>query len=476
MKIAKSMLLIVTVILVVRFAGAQDVFDAVKKNDLAAAKAILEKDASLVRAKDSSGNTPLHTAAITGSVPMADWLLSRGADINADNLAMMTPLFEAIRNAKDEMALFLIDKGADIGKNGGALVPAALRNRTAVAERLIARGADIDQKKGEYTPLGNAVRMGQFEVTELLVRKGADWNVRDSLGNTILDNAVIYGSDDSSAIDLLLDRFAEVNTDAASLRTTVSAAARRGHPRLFEYYCARGREALFADESNRRAFMRSAILGGSLEIVKKFEARNIPLDFSANAAGLTPLHTLASNPRAIGMIEFLVRNGADLNARTNDGRSAYNIAEAKGNREELAVLLKLGASTEAQKFPVIIGPYLGQPPPAGDELKAFAPGIIAQDHGTIAFSPDGQEVYWPTGTSIMMMKVQDGRWTRPAYASFSGPREIDFSDDVPFVAPDNKRLFFTSRRPLNSEKSQKENIWLVERTADGWSEPQPAGP
>ena len=454
-------------------AGARDIFDAVKKNDLAAAKAIIEKDASLVSIKDSSGNTPLHTAAITGSVPMADWLLSRGADINADNLASGTPLLEAIRNTKDEMALFLIDKGADIEKNGGALVWAALRNRAAVAERLIAKGADIEHKRGEYTPLGNSVRMGQFDVTELLVRKGADLNVRDSLGNTPLDNAVIYGSEDNRAIDLLLDRSAEVNTDPASLRTTLSAAARRGHPRLFDYYCARGGEPLFADESNRRTFMRSAILGGSLEIVKKIQVRNIPLDFSANAAGLTPLHTLASNPRAVGMIGFLARNGADINARTNDGRSAYNIAEAKGNREAMTVLVKLGASTEAQKFPVLRGPYLGQTPPR-DELKAFAPGIIAQDHGTIAFSPDGQEVYWPTGTAIMMMKIQDGRWTQPAYAPFSGPRDIPFYDDVPFVTPDNKRLFFTSLRPVSTDTSRKENIWFVERAGMGWSEPQPA--
>ncbi len=471
----RSLLLVVAAMLLAGFASAQDIFDAVKKNDLAAVKAILEKEASLVRAKDSSGNTPLHTAAISGSVPMADLLLSLGAGIDADNLASLTPLSEAIRSAKDETALFLIDKGANLEKNGGALVWAALRNRTAVAERLIAKGANIDQKKGDYTPLGNAVRMGQFEVAELLVRKGADLNVRDSLGNTPLDNAVLYGSDDSRAIDLLLDRSAEVNTDPGSLGTTLSAAAGRGHPRLFAYYCARGGEALFADRSNRRAFMRSAILGGSLEIVKTLQARDIPLELAADDAGLTPLHTLASNPRAVGMIEFLARNGADLNARTNDGRSAYNIAEAIGNRQVLEALVKLGAGTEAQRFPALVGPYLGQTPP-GDRLMDFAPGIIFQDHGTIAFSPDGQEVYWPTGKAIMMMKIRDGRWTQPAYAPFSGPRDIDFYDDVPFVTPDNKRLFFTSLRPQGPDTSRKENIWFVERTAAGWSEPQPVGP
>ena len=78
-------------------AGAQDIFDAVKKNDMAAAKATSR---SIPRSchQDGSGNTLLHTAAITGSVPMADWLLSKGADIMPENLASMTPLFEAIRN------------------------------------------------------------------------------------------------------------------------------------------------------------------------------------------------------------------------------------------------------------------------------------------------------------------------------------------------------------------------------------------
>lgn len=48
-------------------------------------------------------------------------------------------------------------------------------------------------------------------------------------------------------------------------------------------------------------------------------------------------------------------------------------------------------------------------------------------------------------------------------------------DDVPFVAPDNKRLFFTSLRPIVSEAPGKENIWYVERTTTGWSAPKPVG-
>jgi ankyrin repeat protein len=453
-------------------AGAQDILGAVKSGDLA--KTIVEKDPSQVRTRDNVGNTPLHVAAIAGSVPMIEWLLSKGADVEAANTEAMTPLFEAIRNGKDEAARVLIEKGA---KTGGALHRAAMNNRTAVMELLITKGADIEARDPRgYTPLTMVTRIsGPFEALELLVKKGANINLPDSLGNTPLDNAIIYANADNRAIDLLLARSPEINKAPEGLAYTLSAAARRGHLPLFEYYRERGGEALFADESTRRAIMRSAITGGSLAMVKKLQAKGIPLDSTANQNGATPVHSLASNPKAVDMIEFLVRNGADLNARTNNGRSAYNIAEEAGNRDVAALLLKLGATPEPQKFPRLTGLYLGQTPP-GDELKVFAPGIVYLDHGTVSVSPDGQEMYWPTGTAIMMTRIQDGRWTQPAYAPFSGPSDINFYDDVPFVTPDNRRLFFTSKRPLGSDTSRKENIWFVERTATGWSQPRPVGP
>jgi ankyrin repeat protein len=454
---------------------AQGIFDAVKSGTPDQVRTLLAKDASLVNAKDSAGKTPLHHAAIVGSVPMIECLLSLGAAIDASSVEKLTPLLEAVWNRQDAAANALIEKGAKID---GVLHWAARRNRTVVIETLIAKGADTEARDPQgFTPLTSAARMGggQFEAIELLVRKGANFNLPDSLGNTPLDNAIIYGGADSRTIDLLLARSAAVNTEPAALASTLSAAARRGHVRLFDYYLARGGETVLATEASRRAVMRSATIGGALEMVKALQARGIPLDLTPNRNGATPLHSIASNPQALGMIEFLVRNGADVNTRTNDGRSAYNIADASGNKDALPLLLKLGASPDPQQFPRLTGPYLGQTPPA-DDLRPFAPGIVYLDHGTVSVSPDGQEIYWPTGTAIMMTRIQDGRWTKPAFAPFSGPSEIAFHDDVPFVTPDNKRLFFTSKRPVAPGAPEKENIWFVERTPGGWSEPRSVGP
>lgn len=47
---------------------AQEIFNAVKADNLAKIQALIEKDTSLVKIKDGACNKPLHQAAISGSV------------------------------------------------------------------------------------------------------------------------------------------------------------------------------------------------------------------------------------------------------------------------------------------------------------------------------------------------------------------------------------------------------------------------
>jgi len=71
---------------------AQELFDAIKTNNLAKVTALLDSNAAFVNSKDNAGNTPLHQAAISGSMEIAEYLLLKGADLNAANAQQNTPL------------------------------------------------------------------------------------------------------------------------------------------------------------------------------------------------------------------------------------------------------------------------------------------------------------------------------------------------------------------------------------------------
>lgn len=119
------------------------------------------------------------------------------------------------------------------------------------------------------------------------------------------------------------------------------------------------------------------------------------------------------------------------------------------------------------------GPYLGQNPP-GRTFQPFAPGMALGDIlNTLTFSPDGREAYWATRNGIVETKLVEGGWTKPEYVSFSGTGTRPFYDDAPVVSPDNRRLYFTSRRPISYSTPNQYHIWYVERTSSGWSEPKP---
>ncbi|HOI29530.1 MAG TPA: ankyrin repeat domain-containing protein [Melioribacteraceae bacterium] len=460
---------------------AQEIFDAVKNKDLNLVKQIIDKESSVVNQKDKTGNTPLHGAAIIGSVPISEFLLSRGADINATNTMQSTPLHTAIENKQDDVAKFLIEKGANLnikGRGGNTpLHAAAYSNRKELAELLIYRGADLEiRNEQNYTPLAALTRSTRnYEVAEVFVRRGANINAPWTDGATPLNYAAMYSDD--RVINLLLDNNADLDTTDDNLKYTLFSTASKGHVRLLKKILDKCGDRIFANEAINKTIMRNAIVSGSLEFVKLLLSKNIPLDISASITGATPLHSIASNSNALEMMEYLAQNGADINARTNDGRSAYNIAEANGNKAALSLILKLGGNSDPQQFPVLSGPYLGQTPP-GNQLKQFAPGIVYANHSTVSVSPDGTELYWGNGYSILFSKLENGFWTKPDYVSFSGKNEAMFYDDVPFVSPDNKKLFFTSKRPVDSQRanSNKENIWFVERTPSGWSQPNPVGP
>ena len=111
--------------------------------------------------------------------------------------------------------------------------------------------------------------------------------------------------------------------------------------------------------------------------------------------------------------------------------------------------------------------------------KLFAEGVIntSADEYNPSFTPDGKTVYFTRridrkgNEAIMFSRQENGKWTAPQTAEFSGK----FYDKEPFVSPDGKRVFFASMRPNGRDEKANFDIWIVEKRGNGWSEAKNPG-
>jgi len=139
----------------------------------------------------------------------------------------------------------------------------------------------------------------------------------------------------------------------------------------------------------------------------------------------------------------------------------------------------VNGQSEENGFLVSKDRYLGQRPP-GASPELFAPGVVSTglQESNITFMPDGRECYWSVlfagFATILTSRCENGQWTKPEVAAFSGQSY----DGWPSIQPDGKRLYFHSGRPVpigTSGVTADYNIWYVERTETGWGEPKIVG-
>ncbi|MBV9603251.1 MAG: ankyrin repeat domain-containing protein [Chloroflexi bacterium] len=202
---------------------------AIRNGDLATLERLLADDAELanvqIEGRRGGYRTPLHVAAdwpgyFPNGPAVVRWLLANGADPNggAEGFGRQeTPLHWAASSDDVDVAEALVDGGADIEAPGGSIADGApLDNAVGygcwrVARLLVQRGARVDQLwhaaalgmlgrteklLGDASPLDinnafwQACAGGQRRAAELLLAHGADLNwVPDYAKGTPLDQA-----------------------------------------------------------------------------------------------------------------------------------------------------------------------------------------------------------------------------------------------------------------------------------------------
>ncbi len=137
---------------------------------------------------------------------MARLLLARGAPVGAQAVGQHTPLHMAAAGGHGALAELLLAHGAEVNalsSGGTPLHLAAREGHAALVELLLARGAEVDtrRKYQAKTPLMLAARNGHAAVAAVLLRHGADVAARDNERMTALAQARALGRDE--VVDLL---------------------------------------------------------------------------------------------------------------------------------------------------------------------------------------------------------------------------------------------------------------------------------
>ena len=169
---------------------------AVQRDNLAIVDLLLRAGAN-VKATSRYNVPPLYLAANNGSTAMIQRLLDAGADPNGSVYEGQTMLMTAARAGKADAVRLLLTRGATVDavepyRGQTALMWAAAEGNTAAVDVLLEAGARLDAKSsGGFTPFLFAVRNAHIETAVTLVKHGASVNEIAPDGSSALSVATV---------------------------------------------------------------------------------------------------------------------------------------------------------------------------------------------------------------------------------------------------------------------------------------------
>lgn len=309
-------------------------YDAIAGGNTAQLAQILTAKPYLTFSHLPDGSTPLHIAALWGTLGCATELIKRGADINARDARGFTPLHYALRNPTGRfarrslnMSTFLLSKKA----NPNSATPSG------------------------DAPLHLAARAGSSELISLLLSKGALINTRGVSG----ESPLIILTNRSTSLDLyntLLTKGADVNA-----LSTVGVSL---DPYGFGYAAAPAiyRRTSYSLDQGGTTPLHRAVLAHRIDLISALLAKGANIN-ALDTDGKTPLSLAVENASygnegdsVSDVVTLLLSKGADAKVRLGrDDLLGYSIE--RNNIDVVRALLdskKLSVKSSSRRSPVLI--------------------------------------------------------------------------------------------------------------------------
>lgn len=306
-----------------------------------------------VIARGGGGISALMMTADNGFIEGARLLLDKGAKIELQMYGnKSTALFLAAKSNKTKMVNFLLDRGANIeaadtvGNNSLLIASSALFYETVSA--LLKKGANVNA----FIPtiganaLMLAINQGRedkeddsLKMMELLIENEININFQGSQGNTSLMYASGWGvvTKSPDRAKLLLKNGAKTDLQNKKGETALMLAAYRGHVDIAELLLDKGAKVDIKDVNGRTALM------------------------TASAAVIDLKDNNSDFPE---LVKLLLDKGADINVKDKNKSTALSLATKNGHKKIVSVLTKKGGKIDGtekkdESGKVIVGTWEG---------------------------------------------------------------------------------------------------------------------
>nr|XP_014015359.1 unnamed protein product [Salmo salar] len=301
---------------------------------------------SIINLPDGACQTPLHRATIFDHTELAEYLISKGADIDYIDCKGLSPLLLATNCGAWRTVALLLSKGANVNikdKSGcnflhlTILQPKGLKNLSRdILQHSSVKDLLSNEDHEGCTPLHYACRLGIHESVKniLVLQVSLDRKSKDK--KSALHFAAQYGRVNTC------QRLLETITDSRLLNegderglTPLHLASGGGHTKVVELLLRKG--ALFHCDYKGRTCLHHAAAEGYTQTMKIVLATNIKLLDKLDEEGSTALH-LAARDGHVAAVRLLLQRGAEISLNKNHA-SFFHEALQHGRKDVINAII-----------------------------------------------------------------------------------------------------------------------------------------
>ncbi|RDD41599.1 Transient receptor potential cation channel subfamily A member 1 [Trichoplax sp. H2] len=312
----------------------------------------------IVNTIDDNLMTPLHYATIHDHIDVMQYLLSKGADIDALGGRLgRTPILVGTEFNRRNAVQELLNHDPDMSikdSNGQQILHIVAQQGNVdlakiILQKLVEKGLafvnDIDDE--HKSPIHFAVDHGRFGLTELLIQHGAQLCVAADDGSTPLHLAAYRK--DLRIMRLLLGAVENqgkkgyLNIFDNEGKTALHIAIEMNHLEMVKLCLNYGASVM--QENNLKPLIHIAAINGSIEIAKLLLQHHVQVSDQDNR-DRTALHHAVLGYQT-EMIQFLHSEGATLESLDEECKTPFLTAVENGFVNATVVLLNLGANISA---------------------------------------------------------------------------------------------------------------------------------